>query len=102
MTEYIERQKALDTVFRSHSVEGAHKFLAAIKPADARPVVSGEWEDVEVIDARSRDAIGISSIASIRCSVCHRYHNEVYFYGDPTEFARFCSNCGAEMKEGET
>lgn len=39
MSEYIERQKALDTVFRSHSVEAAHKFLAAIKPADVRPVV---------------------------------------------------------------
>ena len=39
MSEYIERQKALDTVFRSHSVEGAHRFLAAVKPADVRPVV---------------------------------------------------------------
>lgn len=43
MSEYIERQKALDTVFRSHSVEAAHKFLAAIKPADVRPV---EWTPV--------------------------------------------------------
>lgn len=40
MAEYIERQKALDTVFRSHSVEGAHRFLAAIPAADVRPV---EW-----------------------------------------------------------
>ena len=39
MSEYIERQKALDTVFRSHSVEAAHRFLAAIPAADVRPVV---------------------------------------------------------------
>ena len=39
MSEYIERQKALDTVFRSHSVEAAHRFLAAIPAADVVPVV---------------------------------------------------------------
>ena len=39
MADYIERQKALDTVFRSHSVEVAHRFLAAIPAADVRPVV---------------------------------------------------------------
>ncbi len=60
MSEYIERQKALDTVFRSHSVEAAHKFLAAIKPADVRPVVTCadcKYNKREVTDLWGNDAI---------------------------------------------
>lgn len=60
MSKYIERQKALDTVFRSHSVEGAHRFLVAIKPADVRPVVTCadcKYNKRKVTDLWGNDAI---------------------------------------------
>lgn len=57
----------------------------------------GKWEDVEVTDISGRTDLPLPSISSMRCSVCNRYHNEVYHYGIPTEMAHFCPNCGARM-----
>lgn len=62
-----------------------------ISPDDVRGV--GKWEDVSV-----HDNIRNIMIASMRCNVCKRYHNEVYHYGNPTEMARFCPVCGAKME----
>ena len=52
----------------------------------------GKWTDVRVVRA---DDIGVSSM---KCSNCDRYHNEVYYYSNPTEMAHYCPNCGADMK----
>ena len=91
-----------------HSLKAAHqKFvrdLMDIQTAlDNAPTVSpdevrgvGKWKDVSV-----HDNIRNIMIASMRCSVCERYHNEVYHYGNPTEMARFCPVCGAKMEVSE-
>ena len=58
----------------------------------------GEWLDVEVVDIRDGTPVGPTDIASMLCSCCGRYHNEVYFYGDPVESAHYCPWCGADMR----
>lgn len=80
MIEYIERQKALDTVFRSHSVEGAHRFLAAIPAADVRPVVKARWKRID-FKPYGHD---------YECSTCG-WKNDMATH--------FCPNCGARMEE---
>ena len=65
-----------------------------VSPDEVRGV--GKWEDVSV-----HDNIRNIMIASMRCNVCKRYHNEVYHYGNPTEMARFCPVCGAKMEVSE-
>lgn len=74
-------------------IDVANMLLHAttISPDEVRSV--GKWEDVSV-----HDNIRNIMIASMRCNVCKRYHNEVYHYGDPTEMARFCPVCGAKME----
>lgn len=67
--------------------------------ADVRPVERGKWEDVEVTDVAGKTTLPITSIVSMRCPKCNRYHNEVYFYGCATEHIHFCPNCGADMRE---
>lgn len=67
------------------------EYAPTISPDEFRGV--GKWEDVSV-----HDNIRNIMIASMRCNVCKRYHNEVYHYGNPTEMARFCPVCGAKME----
>ena len=104
MAEYIEREAVLEFV-----EPDARPFLAerikSIPAADVRPVVRGKWEDVNVRDYSTNINGGLPlNVASMCCSVCKRWHNEVYHYGNPTEMAHFCPNCGADMRaeEGET
>lgn len=66
--------------------------------ADVRPAVRGKWEDVKVRDYSTNINGGMPlSIASMFCPVCGRWHNEVYHYGNSTEMAHYCPNCGADM-----
>lgn len=64
----------------------------AIEEWDRRveEVRHGKWEEVETFECKTM-------IASMRCSKCNRYHNEVYHYGDATENAHYCPFCGAKM-----
>ena len=79
------------------------KAFDTIPAADVRPVVRGEWEDVEVRDYSTNINGGMPlSIASMFCPVCGRWHNEVYHYGNPTEMVHYCPNCGADMREEQT
>ena len=55
--------------------------IRELPAADVRPVVRGKWEDVEVTDVADKTTLPITSIVSMRCTECNRYHNEVYFYG---------------------
>lgn len=73
------------------AIEKAIHALSTVSPDEFRGM--GKWEDVSV-----HDNIRNIMIASMRCNVCKRYHNEVYHYGNPTEMARFCPVCGAKME----
>lgn len=106
MSEYIDRCKLIEegwhlqrTVFGDNSVHIERASLLDIPAADVRPVVKAAWEQVEV---RYEDELidnPVQAVASMFCPNCKRYHNEVYFYGMPTERVNFCQNCGADMRE---
>ena len=76
-------------------LDAAEDFPAA----DVRPVVRGRWEDMRVRDYSTNINGGMKLyVASMFCPVCKRWHNEVYHYGNPTEMAHYCPNCGAKME----
>ena len=84
MTDYIERQAAIDAVLEldtTHRVswrDAVVDMIDAMPSADVQPVVHGEW-------------IGRGSmLIGYRCSVCDEYSI------DGTD--KFCSNCGADMR----
>ena len=103
MSEYIERKAAKRIVddintWSSGWRDYAKLQMDSIPAADVREVARGKWEEVEVTDVSAKTNLPLTAIASMRCSVCNRYHNEVYYYGDPTEIAHYCPNCGASME----
>lgn len=57
--------------------------------------MSARWEDVEVTQAEDCQ---VEAVVSMRCSNCHRYHNEVYFYGNPLDGVNYCPRCGEKME----
>ena len=63
---------------------------------EVEEVRHGEWEDVST-NYSTELFDGEFEVATMKCSKCNRYHNEVYHYGNPTEFAHYCPNCGAKM-----
>ena len=65
--------------------------------ADVEEVKHGEWEEVTT---NFIDDLAFDTVASMRCSKCERYHNEVYHYGNPTKKAHYCPFCGARMDGG--
>lgn len=109
MAEYIDRQAAIEKI-RYEGIYGSGfsdqereddvvDMIESIPAADVRPVVKAAWEQVEV---RYEDELidnPVQAVASMFCPNCQRYHNEVYFYGMPTERVNFCPNCGASMEK---
>ena len=107
MAEYIEReavmQKFADHVKRSNNSDFAPvptwnqavQIVEDFPAADVRPVVKAKWEDVHI----DRPEIADIEVATMFCPHCNRWHNEVYHYGNPIEFANYCSFCGASMRE---
>ena len=61
------------------------------------PCGAGRWEDVEVRFEDELKENPVTAVASMFCPNCKRWHNEVYFYGNPVEMARYCGFCGAMM-----
>lgn len=61
---------------------------------DKRELVKTRWEEIQVEFANDTDL----QIASMLCGNCRRWHNTVYHYGNPVEFANYCPFCGADMK----
>lgn len=104
--EYIEREALpqkkelgffLDNDFNAGWNACLNK-IESIHAANVRPVVRGEWEEVEVIwlaDIEDQP----DAIASMFCPKCKRFANHVYHYGDPTYCMNYCPNCGADMRE---
>lgn len=110
MTEYIEREAAIDSLTADNIVRNldtvndgsanryhraAQRVLESIPAANVRPVVRAKWEDIHI----DRPEIADLEVASMFCPNCNRWHNRVYHYGNPVEFENFCSFCGAWMGE---
>ena len=105
MTDYIERQAAMD-VFENLADEDWNKntgttwanafievagMIDGIPPADVRPVVRGEWENMGDF---------------IKCSVCKATRLKEFnsYYGKVQRLVvetNFCPNCGADMRGGD-
>ena len=111
--EYISREAALSEACAGCSIDfpcepckpecEIKARLVDIPAAYVVEVRHGRWEQVEIThveDLKEEDKDCIS-IASMFCSKCKRYHNEVYMYGSPTESVRYCPNCGAKMDGGQ-
>lgn len=88
MSEYIERDKAIDACFNgwNNNAHDCAENIRLIPAADVRPVARGKWEPVV---AANED--GSPYQAGIRCSECGHF--------DVWEF-NFCPNCGCAMEEG--
>ena len=117
MAEYIEREAAIEAVtvwykkacrpenMSSYNMGERAAYTTTISeitelPAvDVRPAVRGKWEDVEVTYVADKTTLPFERISSMRCNQCNRYHTEIYYYGNPTEMAHYCPNCGADMRE---
>ena len=107
--EYIEREAALRVLCDACGNAACPKCLIprcsyyekmqSIPAADVRTVVRGKWEDVEVTYVADKTTLPFERISSMRCNRCNKYHTEIYYYGNPTEMANFCPNCGADMRE---
>ena len=84
MTEYIEREAAIDAVFGAMA-DGRAVFPALnnLPAADVRPVVRGKWSIVY-------DDFMKSNYDT--CSCC----GKEYFGANGFNF---CPNCGADMRE---
>lgn len=110
MTDYIDREAILALIDDWElQLEDDEIYFEYIDPkkvrvlpaADVRPVVKAHWEDVDVSFIDSKNTVGLHAIASMFCPVCERYHNEVYWYGEPTDGVNYCPNCGADMRGAE-
>lgn len=97
MSEYISKQQALNAMCHRCAINCSSarcadyrrlaEDIAAVPPADVKPVVYGKWE-----------MFGRDEEENYLCSVC-RFVTCVDEYGDnPTEEYLFCPNCGADMR----
>lgn len=80
MTEYIEREKAMQIAFTSPFFSDTlMEEIEAIPSADVAPVVHGQWE------------------CGCQCSVCGDSHGPYNSRHRP--YYNYCPNCGAKMDE---
>lgn len=93
MTEYIDKQAAIDATDDKYSLGDIGRMerdiivdaLEYALPADVRPVVRGKWKKIEG-----------PVFPYWRCTACQ----EAHFLEPPN--AKFCPHCGADMREGDT
>lgn len=98
MTEYIEREAAIDAIMKVYvrtagykareRVFEAKEAVHRLPVADVAPVVHGRWRALRKYDARR----------TYRCSVCGRTIR-LSLAIDINEYAPYC-NCGARMDGG--
>ena len=109
MTDYISREAAIESVREKvliceslpdtiakyaslFTLTSMNDSLNSIPAGDVVEVVRGKWEYVDIVYD------GANKISSMRCSNCHKWHNEVFICGNPTDFVNYCSFCGAKME----
>jgi len=89
MTDYIDRQEAIDAVYYATGDGDKADFCAdvirSVPPADVEPVRHGRWERL-VGDSR------------FMCSVCKCKEDVPTCNGEPTIWD-YCPSCGARMEE---
>lgn len=94
MSRYIN----VDKVLEKYSEDGnwdLHKVLKGEPPADVRENVHGEW-----IEWQKCTPFYIQDL--YKCSKCNEsYLKELVYFLDNLQY-RFCPNCGADMRKGET
>ena len=112
MAEYIERKairNRLDRIVEVNNLRedkawftpnGVAALIDEIPATDVRENKYGKWESVEVFYVTEHPDNTPEAIASMFCPNCKRYHNEVFFYGNPIENVNFCPRCGADMRGG--
>lgn len=99
MAKYIECDAAIAETLKPRFTDAElRRRLANIPAADVAPVRRGRWEQVEVERVEEMD-YPPAVVASMFCPVCHHWHNEVYFYVNPTENVNYCPFCGAKMEK---
>ena len=95
MTDYISREAAIES-FRKN-LDGGYvltddaqttHILQSLPAADARPVVRGKWK-VSVH----------KTYYDVSCSVCGINSFFQVDEKDSVSYAKFCPNCGADMRE---
>ena len=77
MSEYIEREAALEAAKKSHLYFDLKPIINSIPAADVRPTVRGKWVDEPIKGIR------------YHCSVCQGRFDYTW---------HFCPNCGADMR----
>lgn len=109
MTEYISREAAISHPFANGQYDHAHanqqfirghesykEWIENLPAADVKPVVRGEWNEIERGGLLTRYAL-------FRCTHCG---NIFKVYEDTLNAGRgdknFCPNCGADMRKEAT
>lgn len=80
MTDYIDRQAAIDAINRAVTKEVARWSVEELPSAEVEPVRRGKWIQ--------------NDNGTYSCSLCQSWIPEEQHY-----YARFCLYCGAKMKE---
>lgn len=103
MAEYIERELVYKAVFAEmmdsdvpeviDAVSSLDLRIGSIPSADVKPVVRGEWEQIEIIDDDSPSGVN-DDVA--RCKNCG-YQETAGLYWAQT-YLHYCPNCGADMR----
>lgn len=90
MTEYIEREAAIDACFYgwNNNAHDCAENIRSIPAADVRPVVRAHWTDHRTIEHDGE----------WYCSACGK-EITIYMGADRPDRYRFCPNCGADMRK---
>jgi len=104
MDDLISRQAAIDALMVAIDDVGILdgddiKMVFDNLPSAQPERKTGKWLEKEVINAEEAKEV-ITEWQSCKCSVCERYDTRpyLYYFSEP----RFCSWCGADMREVTT
>ena len=102
MTEYIDKQAAIDNIEKSFDKETIlNRFVRKIaisavrrmEPADVRPVVRGRWEVVDWVEHDGHGECVHYPKEGLCCTNCKNAFKKKLLWKD-----NYCPNCGADMR----